>query len=328
MRYLSLSLITVFFALLTTQQGWTEPPQAKSKPTSPSKGSAPQLSDGLKAMNRIMHQALGEVVQKETSRFGPMIIAEAQALKLYRNEKLVATYPIPSPLIYHQLKVYGHMALGAVIMLQRTDWPSQERLSWLAQFEEAVGGLKRELPTLNFDQETAKTQEALVELTLALIKQARATPQLDQRVLREYSKQSLPMLKRGFEVSARAQIDVIHAQGMALYAQLTEEERKTVRAYTYGGRGARVGNLTLQYLSWLIGEHRGVESERMIFSEGVTNPKAARIALAKYLTELRLADIFFSDPHALHRDVLIEATRDYLSTFPKVEDAFKASRAK
>ena len=45
--------------------------------------------------------------------------------------------------------------------------------------------------------------------------------------------------------------------------------------------------------------------------------------LAKFSIERKLAELVFKDPSGLHQDVLSKATRDYLSTFPNVEELMK-----
>ena len=119
-------------------------------------------------------------------------------------------------------------------------------------------------------------------------------------------------------------MDLIHRQGEKIYALLTPEERAHVRGYFHGGRGARVGNLALQSVSWLVGERTGQESERVIFTEGVLERDRAMIELAKFRIERELADLVFGDPSGLHQDVLSGATRAYLATFPDVIEAFGA----
>ena len=59
----------------------------------------------------------------------------------------------------------------------------------------------------------------------------------------------------------------------------------------------------------------------MVFTEGVLERDRAMMELAKFGIERRLAELVFGDPSALHRDVLSEATRAYLDTFPDVTDA-------
>ena len=60
----------------------------------------------------------------------------------------------------------------------------------------------------------------------------------------------------------------------------------------------------------------------MVFTEGVLERDRAMVELAKFGIERELAELVFGDPAGLHRDVLSEATRAYLATFPDVEDEF------
>ena len=180
----------------------------------------------------------------------------------------------------------------------------------------------KELPNFNLPSTLEDSQRALIARTQRLIRQAQHSNRLPDETLKAYCEEVMPLMQRAFEYSARVHIDLIHTQARKLYALLTPQERPRVRGYFYGGRGARVGNLALQYVSWLVGENSGQESERVIFSEGISDHEQALDALSKFTAERKLAALVMGDPAGLHRDVLSEATRHYLATFPTPEIAF------
>ena len=138
----------------------------------------------------------------------------------------------------------------------------------------------------------------------------------------KYTQTILPLLEMGTVQRSGPHRCDSSASGEALHP-VTPEERKTVRGYFYGGRGAREGNLALQYISWLVGENTGKESERIVFSEGITERIEAWDALAKFSVERKLSRLVLGDPAGLHRDVLSAATREYLLTFLPVQEVFK-----
>ena len=158
------------------------------------------------------------------------------------------------------------------------------------------------------------SQDRLIQRTLTLLEKVGLTP-ITRGMLQEYSVEVMPYLQAGIKRSARAQVDWLHTQTQKIYALLTEEERGKVRAHLYGGRGARVGNINIQYLSWLFGEGTGKESGRIVFSENIADHDRALDYFARYTTERVLADLIFKDPTRLDRDLLSEQTRIYLSTF-------------
>ena len=140
-----------------------------------------------------------------------------------------------------------------------------------------------------------------------------------------------------FEVAADPKVFALSSHARALKAKRllpNLRDRGPERAYrtprtprhAIGGRGARVDNLAMQYVSWLIGERTGRESGRLIFSEGVRSKDKALALLAQYSVERELAELVFDDPNGLHRDVLGEATRAYLSTFPDAAELFSKER--
>ena len=134
-------------------------------------------------------------------------------------------------------------------------------------------------------------------------------------MLKQYSMDIMPYLQDGIKHSARVQVDLLHTQISKIFDLLSPQERTQVRAHLYGGRGARVGNINIQYLSWRFGEKTGQESARIVFSENIAQRDKAMDYFARYTTESMLADLIFDDPDQLDRDLLSEATRKYLINF-------------
>lgn len=282
-----------------------------------------ELSSAFKNLNSRMHRALGEAVQRERQSLGPLILFEEGEMRLYKGDNKMAGFPISPPLVYHKLKVLGHAAFATMIQMSQSNVLTDEKRNWLQSVHVDLKAAHKELKTTDLPASLRNSQNKLIELTSTFIKSAIETPPTEAEI-KAYAAQIKPHLKAGFDYCARLHIDLIHAQAKKLYALLTPAEYETVRVYFYGGRGARVGNLALQYMSWFIGERTGKESERIIFSEGIYEHQKAMDALAKYSIERRLAEISLGDSNALHRDVLSDATRAYLETFPEPAQALQA----
>lgn len=307
-RWNSLSIV-LFMGLLTVPPAVADSPDKES------------LSPAMQNLNRGMHLALRDAVARERTQLGPLILFEDGQMKLYRGDEEVAGFPVAAPLQYHQLKVLGHAAFGTVIQLQSTDLEGKDLESWRENTQAGLAAARAELPTWGLPKELQKSQEELIALILNLLGETPGVRPTEAR-LKVYTGNLLPLMQQGFTHAAQIHLDVIHAQGKKLYALLTPKERETVRGYFFGGRGAREGNLALQYISWLVGENTGKESERIVFSEGITDRKVALNALAKFSAERKLAALVMRDPSGLHRDVLSTATRKILDTFPPVSEAF------
>ena len=282
-----------------------------------------ELSPSLSALNGRMHQALREVVVLERQQLGPLIMFEEGEIKLYRGDQEVAGYSIIPPLAYDQLKIIGHATFSVVIQVQRSDLDFDARRAWLDGFVGELQQVRKELASFDLPKDLVKSQRRLIDHTLDLAKTAQQQEDISEAELRAFTERVLPLLQDGFTHSAHVHVDLIHQQGKKIYALLTSEEREHFRGYFHGGRGARVGNLAVQYVSWLVGERTGAESERVVFTEGVLERDRAMMELAKFGIERRLAELVFGDPAGLHRDVLSEATRAYLATFPDVSEAFE-----
>lgn len=284
-----------------------------------------RLSPAAQALNGMTHAALSDAVKQSRQALGPLIMFEEGKMKLFRGDTEVIALPASPPIVYHQLKVIGHCALAIVIQLWRPQLSAEERVEWLTRFKVELLKLSAELPSYDLPAELERSQAQLISLILRLIERASGDERLPREELKSFSRAIRPHLQAAFKHSARVHIDLLHARANELYALLSPEERGKVRGFFYGGRGARVDLLPLQYVSWLIGERTGRESGRVIFSEGVTEKEKGLMSLAKYGVEREIAELIFDDPDALHRDLLGAATRDYLKSFPNAEAAFKSA---
>ena len=281
---------------------------------SPPKKTEVQLSPVMKRINQKMHQAIRSAIADERKDLGPLIIFEAGQMKLLRQNKEVAAFSISPPIAYQQLKVLGHMAFAAVIQLNRSHIGLDEHKAWAKELRADILLMQTELPTLRFSKKLLQSQNQLIQRTLVLLDQV-GQKAITKDMLRQYSNDIMPYLKAGIDHSARVQVDRLHQQAQKIFALLTADERSKVRAHLYGGRGARVGNINIQYLSWLFGENTGKESGRIVFSENIIKHDKAMDYFARYTKERQLADLIFSDPNKLDRDLLQNATKLYLSTF-------------
>ena len=313
--------VVLCFSLLGSFSALAEEPAATNEAEA---YAAPELSPALQSLNGRMHAALQEVVILQRQQLGPLIMFEDGQMKLYRGDEEVAGFSIIPPLAYDQLKIIGHAAFSVVIQAHRTDLSSEEKNTWLVEFQQDLRQIRTELSSFDLPKPLMKSQRKLIDYTLEFSEHVQQQNQTSETDIRAFTERILPLLQDGFTHSAHLHVDLIHRQGEKIYALLTPEERAYVRGYFHGGRGARVGNLALQYVSWLVGERTGQESERVIFTEGVLERDRAMIELAKFRIERELADLVFGDPSGLHQDVLSGATRAYLATFPDVIEAFGA----
>jgi len=265
-----------------------------------------------------MRDALKEAISDERRALGAVIIYEGEALRLLRDGEEVAAFPAAPPPRYHQLKALSHLAFAAAIELRRGGRAEGARRAWLARVGADGRAAREETRALDLPPPLAAHALALIDETLALLALAAAAPggAPPAGALDAYVARVRPHLDAAIAAAARDHLDALAPAGRALYALLTPAERLTARAHLYGGRGARVDSLVLQYLSWLLGEGTGRESARVVFSEGVFERAPALDALARYGAERALAEVVFGDPDRLHRDVLGDAARALLGALP------------
>jgi hypothetical protein len=283
---------------------------------------APDLPPALARINTQMRATLQEAIDEERRALGAVILYEGGALKLLRDGQEVAAFPAAPPPLYHQLKAVSHLAFTLTIELRREGREEGARRGWITHMTANTLAAREELGALNLPAPLSAHALALIDESLTLLTLAEASPHAapPREALSAYITKARPHLDAAIYASAQAHLDALEPAGRALYALLTPQERESARAYLYGGRGARVDNLVLQYLSWLLGEGTGRESGRVVFSEGIFERAPALDALARYGAERALAEEVFGDPERLHRDVLGDATRALLKGLPPARE--------
>ena len=320
------TLLLVFSLACVTRgdlsSGACQPPPAQLAKPEPQEESE-ALSPVLQRLNQHMHQALRSATRYARSDVGPLIIFEEGKMKLLKQNKEVAAFSILPPLEYQQLKVVGHVFFVTAIQLQRADLGEEERAGWVAAMRGDLGLAMKELNAIGLSPALLESQKNLLQGTLTLLDEAQKAQPSTQR-LKRYINESLPLIWIGARRSASLHLEVIHAQAKRLMALLNQEERQSVRAHLYGGRGARRDNLVIQYLSWLFGEGTGRESDRIVFSENIQEHNRALDMFAKYSVESQLALFIFDDSQRLDRDLLGDVTREILSTWPEATEVVKS----
>ena len=315
--WLTIVAVTFHFTTFSVLAETTTAP-GKSK-IDPAKKNRGKLSPVLKRLNRQMHSTLRGAIQHRRVDLGPLIIFEQGKMKLLKQNKEVAAFPIMPPLEYQQLKVFGHILFATIIQLQRVDLNETDRVKWVKEISKDINLAIAELKMMKLSPELAQSQAGILRGTLSLLSEVEVSPP-DHNRLKRYAKEYLPAIWLGGRRCAILHLKVIDEQAKKIWALLTQEERRNVRAHLYGGRGARVDNLVIQYLSWLFGSGTGKESDRIIFSENILDHDRALDMFAKYRMESDLAKLIFNDYGRLDRDLLGDVTREVIQGWPAASE--------
>jgi hypothetical protein len=118
-------------------------------------------------------------------------------------------------------------------------------------------------------------------------------------------------IKALFATAAKAQIDAVHAEMSRLKEdELSSAEWDALRVVVMGPHMAHKDDLFLQYFSRLLRTPMYAE-KRLVYFEGADEQGALDL-LGTTMIDMRAARAFFADEFRLHRDILGDATDNYL----------------
>jgi hypothetical protein len=120
-----------------------------------------------------------------------------------------------------------------------------------------------------------------------------------------------PLILANATAAARAAVDALHRQVRLWQGQIPPDEWNRLTVIVIGKQLPRKGNLAVQYFAHLLGE-KG-EAERITYAEGLGDEPRALDLLATRLVDTQVGIDFFNDPLRMHRDLLSDGARDYLS---------------
>ena len=285
--------------------------QHKPEQHKPEQKKSEALDPILKKVNLRFHQVLKAEFEHEKATLGPALFFENNILKLIRNGQVVAEAKAAPTVKYHQVKAYSHMCMAAAIKLLSIS-NDKERAQWAKTFSVEVEEAQKLSSKLDLSDEVKARQLALSSLTYALLDSVQ-TPNFSADLVFKFIKQVRPLIIKNFEFSAADHITQLDLAVKQVFEHLLPGEKEKLHAFTYGPRGPRSGNLIVQYLAHLLGQNSFIESERVIYGEGLNNQESAVNLVSKHNLELALGQLLFEDSLKLQKDVLSDAAYQILS---------------
>jgi len=91
---------------------------------------------------------------------------------------------------------------------------------------------------------------------------------------------------------------------------MTAEDWRALRVVIIGSHMAREGEVAEQYFLRLLGE--AGEGDRVVYAEGLWQPRDALDLLATHRVDLGAGAAFFGEPMRMHRDILGDGARRWL----------------
>jgi len=119
-----------------------------------------------------------------------------------------------------------------------------------------------------------------------------------------------PELLANADEAAAQELEALHGKVARLRQGMTAEDWRALRVVIIGSHMAREGEVAEQYFLRLLGE--AGEGDRVVYAEGLWQPRDALDLLATHRVDLGAGAAFFGEPMRMHRDILGDGARRWL----------------
>ena len=243
-----------------------------------------------------------------------LIVVHNDDLMLYRHDRAMERFTGLQPPLYDKMKTMGHMPLGVYCLVHDlAGRPLPEaRLDQLTDYRAAIEAAKPALDTT----EQAKAgilpkPSPVYEKVTAFLDEVIAAKAVSSDALADFAQSVGPDIEPLLAAAAHAQLDAADAVMQQIrQTKLSDEEWANLRVLVLGPYMARQGHLFLQYFGKLLdtppqGDRRVVYYDGDDFGEAFDR-------LGTIMLDSEASHAIFEDRNRLHRDVLADATTQYL----------------
>lgn len=286
---------------------------------------ATDSSDPMVAANLLMQRMY--VATGQTMLPQLLIVQETDYLVLLKRQgnsfARVRSDPINTPL-YHDLKMVAHIPLAIFIMLLPhaslgNAFPQADVLL----YQQSVLNASQTVTAQRFPQPAQlQRQQAIAAAALRFLADALGAGQVSMGALQAYSQQMAPLLQENVREAARSQIDtlvtVLTTWRTAVLGELAWQGLRFVATTSHM---AAHDNLVSQVFARLLSKSPQVPdmqpndpNMRFITLDDVNLDEPTALDLmATHHTDYAVGAAFFGSPYVMHRDLLANATSDYLN---------------
>jgi hypothetical protein len=272
---------------------------------------SPQV-DPLLTINKQFRKTYSQVRAAKLARTGPVIVVDGEKLVLLRGkEREESEIDLTR---YHHLKLLAHVPLTVYLLLDTTDagMIPEEQLAELRRLRESIVAACETLAERGFSAGQIERQRKLLADSLAASEEALKQQRCTEKERTAFARKMGPLVLANVAEAARVQIDGYHAQVSTWRRKLSAEEWGKLRVVIMGSQMPRKDNLAVQTFARLLGETG--EGRRIIYAEALSDEKRALNLLGTHLLDREIAAAFFDDPVRMNRDLLGDATLEYLRT--------------
>ena len=244
-----------------------------------------------------------------------LIVVDDDVLLLYRGNYPVETFAGLRPPLYVKMKTLGHMPLAAYCLLHdETDAPlSATTRQQIANYRAAIDQGMSDLDT---SAEVAKgllpAPSSICAKVSAVLDHALANDRISKEALSAFARDVEHDIEHVLAAAARVQLDVCDTYMKEIRkSRLTQEQWDELHVLILGPYMARQGQNFLQYFSKLLDTPMEGD-KRIVYFDG-EDLDAAYARLGTAMLDAEASAAIFGNTERLHRDVLADATKKFLS---------------
>jgi|GEM_PF-1609948 len=260
----------------------------------------------------IYEAARAEVMERQ--REIALIVILDDDLMLYRHERAMERFPGLRPPLYDKMKTIGHIPLGVYCLVHdQTGRPlTDARLAQLSDYRAAIEAASAALDT---EEQVAagilSAPSPVYDKVTAFLNAVIAAKSVSDEVLADFAQSVGPDIGPLLAAAAHAQLDACDAIMTEIrQTRLSEAEWASLRVLVLGPYMARQGQLFLQYYGKLL-DTPPQGDRRVVYFDGEDLGEAFD-RLGTTMLDAKASHAIFEDHNRLHRDVLADATTDYL----------------
>lgn len=262
----------------------------------------------------IYEAARTKVVERQKQE--ALIVIQDDSLMLFRRGRAMERFPGLMPPLYIKMKTLGHTTLAAFCLLHdHVDVALPE--SVLAEVESYRADIENAADALDTREEAkagvlAAPSQIYPKVT-AFLDEVIAKRRVSKTELNSFARSVCDNIEPVLAAAARTQLDVCDRIVRHIRAKLlTRAQWENLRVLVLGPYMARQGQLFLQYFSQIL--DTPLKGDRRIVYFDGDDLASAFDRLGTTMLDSEASHAIFDERNRLHRDVLADATTQYLKT--------------
>lgn len=247
-------------------------------------------------------------------KLGAIVLCMDSSLTLIRGKKRETIPFIKSH--YTGLKEVAHITLGTfVLLVNHTNENLNEKT--IAKLQEYKSAIEKAAPEIKVNEGLEpgdyEQQQALIKQTVAFLGKTIKDKRVSSNDLESYVRSTAkPDLENAYEAVA-SQLSSMDAAMTKFRKEMTPEEWKSMYVFIATAHMPRQELLAYQYFAKLLNQSQ--EGDRIIVGEnpGTTTEEQGIDLVLTHILDKQIAIQFFNDPWRMHRDLLSDAAKKWLT---------------